>query len=136
MSSNFKQFSAEVGLFAEEEVPRRVQQAQQKIGLQALRGVVLKTPVDTGRARANWQTTIGTPASGELDRQDKSDTNSNIAIAQGSQVVEAAQPFSVIWLTNNLPYIERLENGYSQQAPNGMVSTTVTEISSQFRRIE
>jgi hypothetical protein len=133
MTSNIKQFTAQVGRFADEDVPQRVQQVQQKIGLQALRGVVNKTPVDTGRARGNWQTTLGDPATGTLDTTDQ---GGNQTIARGSSTVTTAEPFSVIWLSNNLPYIERLENGYSQQAPNGMVSTTVTEIRTQFGRIE
>jgi hypothetical protein len=133
MSSNFQQFKAEVGRFADEEVPERVREVQVKIGLQALRGVVNKTPVDTGRARGNWQTTLGDPATGTLDT---TDPGGNQTIARGSNTVTTSDPFSVIWLSNNLPYIERLENGYSQQAPNGMVSTTVTEIQVQFRRVE
>lgn len=133
MSSNFRQFSAEVGRFAEEEVPRKVQQVQQTISLQALRGVVLKTPVDTGRARGNWQTSTGTPAEGELDTFDRTGQQT---IARGQPTITSAQPFGVIWLANNVPYAGRLEDGYSQQAPNGMVSTTVTEISVQFRRVE
>jgi len=33
----------------------------------------------------------------------------------------------VIYLTNNLPYAQRLEEGYSQQAPAGMVALTIQE---------
>ena len=39
--------------------------------------IMERTPVDTGRLRGNWQTTISNPASGELDV-----TSSNIAQAQ------------------------------------------------------
>jgi Zn ribbon nucleic-acid-binding protein len=142
MSSNFQQFKAEVGRFADEEVPAKVRQVQQKIGLQALRGVVNKTPVDTGRARGNWQASIGQPASGTINDEDPSgqaplpSSASTDTFFREQPTITNAQPFSVIWLSNNLPYIERLENGYSQQAPNGMVSTTVTEIQVQFQRVE
>lgn len=34
---------------------------------------------------------------------------------------------AAIFLTNNLPYIERLERGWSKQAPTGMVALTVAE---------
>jgi hypothetical protein len=33
----------------------------------------------------------------------------------------------IIFLTNTLPYILRLEEGYSKQAPIGMVYTTLRE---------
>jgi hypothetical protein len=34
---------------------------------------------------------------------------------------------SIFYLTNNLPYGERLEYGYSKQAPSGMVRITLAE---------
>jgi len=30
-----------------------------------------------------------------------------------------------IWFTNNLPYADRVENGWSTQRPQGMVRSTV-----------
>ncbi len=33
-----------------------------------------------------------------------------------------------IYITNNLPYISKLENGSSKQAPNGMVNLTMNEV--------
>ena len=40
---------------------------QRTMALQGLNGVIYRTPVDTGRARGNWQTTVGEPASGSVD---------------------------------------------------------------------
>jgi hypothetical protein len=40
-----------------------------------------------------------------------------------------------IYLTNNLPYIRRLEEGYSQQAPAGMVALTVQEFAQVVNQI-
>lgn len=133
MTDNFRRFSAAVGRFAERDVPKAVADATAKIALQALRGVVLKTPVDTGRARGNWNTSVGSPSPEIGDTTDK---GGGATISGGATVILSARPFSTIWLSNNLPYIQRLEHGWSGQAPNGMVSVTVTEIQSQFRRIE
>jgi hypothetical protein len=87
-----------------------------------LKGVVLGTPVDTGRARGNWQASIVTPASGEIDRNDRS----------GGSTIAAAQPAiekaagTVFYITNNLPYIYRLEfEGWSKQAPSGWARTSI-----------
>ncbi len=80
-------------------------------------GVVRDTPVDTGRARGNWQTTVGTIPAAERERLDRS---GGAAIAE----VVAETPLKVgnkTFLTNNLPYIMPLEEGYSKQAPAGMV---------------
>jgi len=133
MSDNFQRFSAAIGEFTDQDIPQKVQQATQKIGLQALRGVVLKTPVDTGRARGNWNVTFGNPSTRVSENRDKPGDNT---INKGSGKISRVEPFGRIYISNNLPYILPLENGWSTQAPTGMVSTTVTEIESQFRRID
>lgn len=84
--------------------------------------VVIATPVDTGRARANWQVEIGHAASGVVNEVDKSGQG---AIASGAKVIQAYKGGSSINLTNNLPYIERLNDGWSAQAPAGFVERAV-----------
>lgn len=92
--------------------------------LELFRGVILDTPVDTGRARGNWQTSVGSPQSGELDRLDKSGAKA-IAEAQEKVPPGAGQ---VTYLANNLPYIESLEQGSSKRAPEGMVRKNVDRV--------
>ena len=80
-------------------------------------GTVKTTPVKTGRARGNWQTSVGQPTPNEIDRDDKSG-------AQALTEVQAKTPEGAgqeVFLTNNLPYIYSLEFGSSKQAPAGMV---------------
>lgn len=92
--------------------------------LELFSGVIKATPVDTGRARGNWQTTVGSPASGSLEREDKGGAE---AIAE----VEAKAPEGagqVTYLSNNLPYIDELENGSSKQAPEGMVKRNMDRV--------
>lgn len=84
--------------------------------------VVLATPVDTGRARANWQVEIGQAPTGEVDAKDVS---GQTAIQQGKVAIEGYKSGSAIFITNNLPYIERLNDGWSKQAPAGFVEQAV-----------
>lgn len=84
--------------------------------------VVIATPVDTGRARSNWQVEIGQAASGTLESFDKSGQG---AIATGRKVIEGYKGGSSVNITNNLPYIERLNDGWSAQAPAGFVEKAV-----------
>lgn len=84
--------------------------------------VVLATPVDTGRARANWQVELGAPASGTVDPEDQS---GQAAIDKGKAQIEQYKGGSSINITNNLPYIERLNDGWSAQAPAGFVEKAV-----------
>ncbi|HNU27153.1 MAG TPA: hypothetical protein PKJ38_13680 [Planctomycetota bacterium] len=106
----------------------RIDIVSRKIALEMFRRVILRTPVDTGRARGNWQTTVGAPAIGELGTRHNAKTG-GAPIARAITVGQAwkATTGASILLTNNLPYIERLEHGYSKQAPAGMVAITVAE---------
>jgi len=130
---NVREFNLAIDRYVDTDVPEQVEAAQQKIALQGLRGVVMKTPVRSGRARGSWITTINTPSEKISGRKTKS---GNSTITSGSSVITQAPAFSTIWMTSNLPYIERLEGGYSEQSPNGMVATTVAELESQFNNIE
>lgn len=78
--------------------------------------VVLATPVDTGRARANWQVALNQPATAVLDDTDRS---GQATIAKGQQVVATYKDGAQLRITNNLPYIDRLNAGHSAQAPAG-----------------
>lgn len=114
--------------------------------------IVRKTPVgdtdfdeDSGRARGNWQVTVGSPAEGEVDEKRKTPKPlSSMPEPRGDES---------IFITNNLPYIATLEyggypnpvkkgsrtkkgikppryeifseGGYSKQAPEGMVGVTL-----------
>mgnify|MGYP000512814756 FL=1 len=80
-----------------------------------------------GRFRANWQASIGSPVSGEVD-------STSASVATGS-VINATKRFGDYYLMNNLPYAKRLEEGHSRQASDGIVKLAVAEWSSIVRII-
>ncbi len=92
------------------------------------RGVIEKTPVDTGRARGNWFPSFDTPSTEITSKTSKLGAESIIRTVQKVSELTTDKSF---FLTNNLPYIVVLENGSSTQAPNGMVAITVNE----FQRV-
>lgn len=93
--------------------------------------VILRTPVDTGRARGNWQVSLNDSPKDILDVKDK-DGNTTIKAAVNN--TENA-PGNIWWLTNNLPYIQKLESGtHSQQSPSGMVRVTIEEFESSLKK--
>jgi len=96
-----------------------------KIALEVLSRLVLKTPVDTGRARGNWQVTVNSPATTWEDTKDK---GGGATIGKGTSVIMAEDDLPHFWITNNVPYITRLEEGHSDQAPTGMAENTVNEL--------
>lgn len=81
--------------------------------------IIKDTPADTGRARGNWQASIGRGATKEIAVNNQRSGEAK-AIAEVDQTVSVAVG-DLYYLTNNVPYIERLEFGWSKQAPSGMV---------------
>ena len=103
------------------------------------RRIVLRTPVGNpslwqgppppgytgGQARGNWQASIGSPSSGTTEATDKSGTATISGIAGDTHQA----PGNVWYLTNNLPYIGKLEfDGWSTQAAEGMVRVSLREL--------
>lgn len=97
-----------------------------KVGADALRSIVEKSPVDTGRFRANWVVSYG-PTTQTVLGLDKSGIDT---INSGLRVIQLLNPGDDLWISNSLPYARRLEYGYSGQAPVGMVRITVREFRS------
>jgi hypothetical protein len=76
-----------------------------------------------GRARANWQHGMVLKTN-ELDKTDK---NGSTTISSILRSIPADASGKVHFISNNVPYIIRLENGWSKQAPAGMAAVTVAE---------
>lgn len=121
--------------------------------LELFKRIVRRTPVDTGRARANWQIALDGPGQdasilfeGEKGKpgkkndaekaEDKARRYRNGAAATNQAVNAALESIAnintatkKIVLFNNLTYITGLEYGASKQAPNGngMVRLSIAE---------
>lgn len=95
-----------------------------KIALDLFRRVIMKSPVDTGRFKGNWQVAIGSIPAGVLAIDDKSGT---ATISKMTAAVLGLKAGQVIYLVNNLEYARPLEYGHSKQAPAGVVRTTLQE---------
>jgi len=91
------------------------------------KSIVERTPVDTGRARGNWFPTLGTPSTKVVESEDY--PSDDAIVGRAAKTLNSHKMGQSFYLTNNLPYIQRLENGWSEQArnPNGMVEITVNE---------
>lgn len=93
--------------------------------------LAFKTPVDTSQALSNWIVTLETPSSdkikphfpgegGSTQRASAAETLNSAKL-----VLRNKKPGQAIFITNNLPYIRRLNDGYSAQAPAGFVERAV-----------
>jgi hypothetical protein len=137
-------FAQQVALFAEK-TGATMDETGRAIALELFTSVVKATPVDTGRARGNWQAGLGSP----INTQSFDDENAALGKI-GGEVARFGMG-SVIFLSNNLPYAAALEfglygtgagatnkttrDGYSIQAPYGMVRVNVKRIKGRIGRI-
>jgi hypothetical protein len=100
-----------------------------RVALAADTTVVLATPVDTGRARANWQIGINGPTNGVKYPSPASpgspESGAIEALQEAASKIPAFNGEGTIHITNNLPYIKRLNEGYSKQAPAAFVEIAV-----------
>lgn len=94
--------------------------------------VVLATPVDTGRARSNWRVSAGAPDGNVREPYVPGEggstaaQNTRAALAQGREAIAGAGAnVRAIYISNNLPYIQPLNDGSSAQAPAGFVELAV-----------
>ena len=139
---NRKEFEREVARFGNETVPKRLQKIVQRASATALRSLVRLTPVGNpalwgpqslppppgyrpGRARGGWQVMINRSVEQDINRIDPSGSST---LASGLAVIKTAGPFDTVLIFNNVPYIQPLEQGWSSQAPNGMIALTVAQL--------
>lgn len=108
-----KAFNAKVHDVAEDEFRARV--------IALANRTIRNTPVDTGRLRANWQLTIGRPATGQIPLGAQVDP---LVVANRLKLADDA------WLSNNLPYAVPVEFGTDRQRPRRMLARAIQEVSS------
>ena len=114
--------------------------AVKRIAIDLFSSVTLKSPVDKGRFRGNWQLGIGA-IDGNIDSPESKD--GSLAIARAANELNGFKSGKTIYISNSLPYARTLEygeygtgagatekttrDGYSVQAPYGMVRITIVE---------
>lgn len=104
-------------------IERNSDEAVRRVALAVDSTVVLATPVDTGRARGNWQVELNTPAVGATNALSPSGRE---AIDQGKSTIANYKGGNAsVNITNNLPYIGKLNEGHSAQAPAGFVEKAI-----------
>lgn len=81
--------------------------------------IILDTPVQKGVLRNNWFAAISNASTATRKDGSKSGTDT---ITRINSILQGTSETEDLFLTNNLPYAERIEfDGYSGKAPEGMV---------------
>lgn len=127
---------------------RRVQVGAARIlreaTLAGLVQLVRETPIDTGRAKSNWQVGVGSPTGGAPTsvlpeayvpgkRGNTRAQNEAAAISAAYAAAAGSKDGQSLYIANNLPYIDDLNAGSSRQAPAGFVQRAIGAIRANIR---
>lgn len=75
-----------------------------------------------GRFRGNWQLGVDVLLTGETGRID---TRGGVTVSAALAAIPEDAAGRVFYYVNNTPYAQRIEDGWSRQAPEGVVGLTV-----------
>jgi hypothetical protein len=120
-----------------EKVQLDLETVARKSTMDVFTAVALRSPVDTGRFRANWNVSYGAP---DLSVTDSTDSARAVTEARKALTLPVG---GVVYMCNSLPYAPVIEyglypnppknptgktvGGYSRQAPQGVVRVTAVE---------
>jgi|GEM_PF-279419 hypothetical protein len=148
MANDFRHFSIQLDRFAEK-VKLSPGLVAKRVAFDLFGRIVRRTPVDTGRARSSWNISVNT-----VNRAVVAEVRTHVRDQINPRLVQrakrlAASKFALqplkndfvvktgdtIWISNNLPYIVRLEQGHSRQAPSGMVALSIQEMNVKMSQL-
>lgn len=98
-----------------------------KTALELQRSMIQMSPVKSGRFKGNWQCGVGSINAANTD------TANSDALGRTGAVLDGWKAGQTIWLTNSMPYANRLEYGWSKQAPGGMVRISVQNFAAKVK---
>lgn len=106
-----------------------VSAVSKKLMIDIDRRVILETPVDTASAKRSWVAGVNRSPTEVFDLPDGSNINAaeSQAIQQAESTISRAKAFDTIYVVNNQPYIERLNDGWSNQAPSRYVDNIIAQ---------
>ena len=110
-----------------DEVVNQVDQVMRKTALDIFAGINAISPVDKGLFRGNWLLSNSAPSSSTTPNLDPSGAAAMAAgvAALAGRTVQQKQAMASIFIVNNLPYAQRLEEGWSKKALDGVVGPTI-----------
>ena len=101
----------------------RTEQLMKMASIEFFRQVIIATPVDTGRARFGWYITVNTPSE-EVPPMGQY----TIPSVESHSKVGTFTVKDRLFITNNVPYITKLNAGSSKQAPAKFVEKAAERV--------
>ena len=92
--------------------------------------VIVRSPVEDGEFRASHKVTLDSP---QNTYEKGFDLSGSTTLAEGLKVVSTAKIGGLVYIQTLSPYGTRLENGWSQQAPNGVYALSFQSVVSKYK---
>ncbi len=112
------------------EVVKNADNHLKKIIGETLQQVVTRSPVMDGEFRASHKVTIDAPQNAY---EKGFDLSGGATLAKGLKVASTAKIGGLVYIQTLSPYGTRLENGWSQQAPNGVYALSFQSVVSKYK---
>lgn len=119
----------------------RLNYTKKLVGFSTVNRLARRAPVLTGRYRASFNLSINgidysvkPPAPKEYIKNKKVYYEFDINKATEKLQGVTLQVTDGIFISNSLPYAVALENGHSQQAPNGIFRTVIPEVKEDIKK--
>lgn len=109
---------------------KEADQHVQKIVGEALQQVVVRSPVMDGEFRASHKVTLDSP---DNSYQKDFDDSGAATLSEGLKVAASAKFGGLVYIQSNSPYGLALENGHSQQAPNGVYALSFQYVCEKYK---
>lgn len=101
-----------------------------KIVGETLQQVIVRSPVMDGEFRASHKVTLDRPQNAY---EKGFDLSVGATLAEGLKVASTAKIGGLVYVQTLSPYGTRLENGWSQQAPNGVYALSYQSVASKYK---
>ena len=112
------------------EVVKNADDHLKKIVGETLQRVVVLSPVMDGEFRASHKVTLDRPQNAY---EKGFDLSGGATLAEGLKVASTAKIGGLVYIQTLSPYGTRLENGWSQQAPNGVYALSFQSVVSKYK---
>ena len=112
------------------EVVKNADDHLKKVIGETLQQVITRSPVMDGEFRASHKVTLDRPQNAY---EKGFDLSGSATLAEGLKVASTAKIGGLVYIQSLSPYGTRLENGWSQQAPNGVYALSYQSVVSKYK---
>lgn len=112
-------------------IPANANEVKKRVARTIINDLIYVTPVDTSNALSKWKASTSEVTDATFQpyylgaHGSTRDQSAQEAVSDANVIIDGLQPGQPVFIGNAAPYIRRLDDGYSKQAPAGFVARAV-----------